>query len=112
MSTPGTLDLSEVQGDDWTLTLNFTNSLGYAVDLTGKTYTAQVRRNYKDDNVVGTWTIDTSGAATGVLSLSMDNATTATLTKSYYYWDLQENDAGFITTLLVGEITMIPEVTR
>lgn len=111
MSTPGTLNLSEVQGDDWTLTLSFTNSLGYAVDLSGATWNAQVRRNYKDDNVAATWTVDTSGAASGVLALSLSHTATAALTKSHYYWDLQQT-SGTVTTLLIGEITMIPEVTR
>jgi hypothetical protein len=42
----------------------------------------------------------------------MSPAASALLSPGYYYWDLQENASGAISTLLSGMVTVIADVTR
>jgi hypothetical protein len=37
---------------------------------------------------------------------------TAALDPGYYYWDLQENASGTITTVLQGTVNVLADVTR
>ena len=113
MTVPATLNLEEVQGDDWLITCNVIDINGYAVDLTGSTYTGQIRRSKtKNSPVAASFSIDTTDLATGTFVLSLSAAESSLLTSRYYYYDIQQSDYfGFKTTTLSGKITMIREVT-
>lgn len=113
MSIPATLNLTEVQGDDWLITLNFQDANSYVVDLSTSTFLASIRRGTtKNSPVEASFTIDDTNADTGVLILELPNANSALLSRSAYYWDLQETDAdNKIVTLIYGKITIINDVT-
>jgi hypothetical protein len=42
----------------------------------------------------------------------MSAASSAELDPGYFYWDLQENASGTITTVLSGQVTVLADVTR
>lgn len=113
MTTPATLNLEEVQGDDWLITCTFIDASGYAIDLSASTFTCQIRRGKtRNSPLAASFSIDTTDAATGIVVLSLSSAESALLTGRYYYYDLQQIDSdGKYTTLLGGKITLIKEVT-
>jgi hypothetical protein len=53
----------------------------------------------------------TDGAA-GQLTATFSATGTAALDPGFLYWDLQENAAGVITTILSGTVTVLADVTR
>ncbi len=113
MATPATLNLTEVQGDDWAITLVFQDADSYAVDLSTSTFLASIRRGMtKNSPVEASFAIDDTNADTGVLILELPNADSSLLGRAAYYWDLQETDADDkVITLIYGKITIINDVT-
>jgi predicted metalloendopeptidase len=113
MTTPGELNLTEVQGDDWQIELNFIDGSGYAVDFSGSEFTAFIRRSKaKSAPIAALFQIDTDDVDLGVLVLSLGHSSSSELKDRYYYYDLQQIDSdGKYTTLLGGKITLIKEVT-
>lgn len=113
MTVPATLNLEETQGDDWSITCNFIDASGYAIDLSASTFTAQIRkRGSRNSSLVTSFSIDTSDADVGVLVLSLTAEQTALLTQKHYYYDLQQDDYyGYRLTVLAGKITLTREVT-
>jgi hypothetical protein len=113
MSLPSVLNLEEVQGDDWSITMNFIDTDGYAIDLSTSTCTAQIRRGKsKTSSVVASFTVDATDAATGVLVLTLGNASSNLLSAKTYYYDVQQSDYfAAVTTLVGGKITIQNDVT-
>lgn len=112
MTVPAGLDLQEVQGDDWLITCNVVDVNGYAVDLSGSTYVAKIKRSKTNSSAVASFTIDATNLALGTFVLSLSAAESSLLTARHYYYDIQqESFAGFKTTIVAGKITMIKEVT-
>lgn len=81
-----------------------------AVDVSARTYTAQIRRTTEGD-VVADMTIDMSGAASGEVAFSIQDADTAELDGTYV-WDLQQDTGGIVRTLLAGSFVVRRDVTR
>lgn len=108
MTVPATLNLSEVQGDDWSITLNFIDDSGYAIDLSMSTYISNVRRGKsRKSPIVAQFDIDNSNAATGVLIMELSHTQTDAFEAKTYYYDLQGTDYyGRKTTILGGKITI------
>jgi hypothetical protein len=46
------------------------------------------------------------------MAVTFAAADTADLDPGFLYWDLQENAAGVITTILSGTVTVLADVTR
>jgi hypothetical protein len=81
-----------------------------AVDVSARTYTAQVRST-PDGAVVATFTIDMTSAATGVVGYSLPDTTTDDLSGSYV-WDFQQSTGGVVRTLMGGAFVVDKDVTR
>lgn len=131
---PGTLDLvgdaAIYQGDIYEHELTFTDDADTpaALNLSTGTWRAQLRRHPADDDVLASFTIDTTGAATGVLVISLTASQTAALgaalvalletgrryqravTDVEAYWDLEDTDSG--ATYLAGRAAVVLEVSR
>lgn len=82
------------------------------VDITGRTYAAQLRTSPDIATISATATCAITNAAGGVMQAVFSAASTSTLSPGYYYWDLQENASGTITTVLQGTVTVLADVTR
>lgn len=113
MTTPSTVNLNEVQGDDWSIEFNFIDELAYAIDLSTATITAAIRRGRtKNSPIAASFDIDMSNAATGVVVLELTSAISALLTSKTYYYDIQKSDYyGLKSTLVGGKINMQRELT-
>jgi len=108
----------ELYGDDeWALRItmrarNADGTPGAAIDLTGRTYRAQIRQTAAATAVLVELEVDTTAAASGVVVVSIPDAVNQRgLTGE---WDLQETLPGGSrpTTLFRGPVTWTQDVTR
>lgn len=112
MATPAEQDLVVTRGDTLTVNVTMTTNGTTPIDITGRTYTSMVRANYEDPTAAATFTCSITNAAGGVVQLVMSPTSTAALEPFNYYWDLQENASGVISTVLAGAFVVLPDVTR
>ena len=100
------------QGTDFTMTVDVQNALGNALDLTGYTIAAQIRKTYGSSNVTAVFTTAHNGA-NGQVTMSLPDATTAAIESGRYVYDLMiESGAGEKTRVIEGQATVTPGVTR
>lgn len=99
------------RGDDYLHVVAFHDSAGGPVDKTGCTYTAQIRASAESTTVLATMVAAVDGP-TGQVTLTLDDAVTATLVPGRRHWDLEELSATGIVTKLAGTADIIADVTR
>lgn len=115
MATVGKRNITIVKGDDYThvVTLNTrTGSTLNPVNITGRTYTAQLRRVKTQDTVDATFTCTLSDAVNGEITITLGHTDTAALRVGTYYWDLQQIASGVRNTILSGKAEVVSDVTR
>jgi hypothetical protein len=113
MAVPAEQDLVTTRGDTLTADVTIFGSDGTTpINITGRTYTSMVRLNYDDVSPAATFTCTVTNGSAGELQMVMSAASTAVLRAGNYYWDLQENASGIITTILAGAFVVLPDVTR
>lgn len=112
MATPGRLNLKIVRGDTQNIVVNLTSNGTTPIDITGRTYRAQIRTT-KDSGIVdASFTCTVTNGASGQVTCSMSAATTAGLASGTHYWDLEETNSGVVTTIFAGTVTVLADVTR
>ena len=113
-----TLDLALKRGDSNQFSVIVYDADDAAMDLTGYSYTAQIRRTADSVTVVGTFTVDSADEATGELRLSLPVAVSETLDTTLPLggvWDLQisrPEATPIITTTHGGDVTVTEDVSR
>lgn len=112
MAAPVTQDLTITRGDTETVVLVSTTDGSTPINITGRTYTAQLRTSPDISIVSASFTCNVTNGAAGEVTCVLSAASTALLDPGYYYWDLQENASGTISTLLSGTVTVLADVTR
>ena len=83
---------------------------GVTEDVSGRTYTAQIRRSPNAATAYDV-TVDMTEAADGILILRMDPEVTQELTGDFV-WDLEENNGGTIRTRVSGPWSFTADTTR
>lgn len=116
------LDLRLRQGADFSTTLTFTNSDGSAVDLTGATLAAEIRKGPGMSELLASFVVAICIPATlGTALMSLPAAVSALIPAvpdwldegASYWWDLELIDsAGEISCPLYGKVFMLLEITR
>jgi hypothetical protein len=112
MPAPATQDLTITRGDTETVVLTLTSDGTTPINVTGRTYTAQIRTTPDIAVISASFTCTVTNGAGGVVTCVLSPAASALLSPGYYYWDLQENASGAISTLLSGMVTVLADVTR
>lgn len=114
MAVPATLDLQIVRGDTESVvvTLYTDDAQTVPVNITGRTYTAQIRPDTESTTVSATWTCTVTNGAGGVVTCVLPSSQSVTLNPGLFRWDLQENASGTISTLLAGQVTVLADTTR
>jgi hypothetical protein len=112
MAAPAKQDLIITRGDTETVVVTMVDDVGAAIDITGRTYTSQMRTtpDISAISITGVGAV-TDGAA-GKLTVTFSATGTAALDPGFLYWDLQENASGVISTILSGTVTVLADVTR
>lgn len=113
MATPGTFNIQYTRGDTFSQSMIVKDSTGAAVNLTGWTVTSQIRVTEDDVNPVVSFTV-TNGGSTGLITLALTAAQTASLPlTSGGLYDVQLVDpSGNVSTYVGGTVTMKKDVTR
>lgn len=113
MAVPADQDLTITRGDTETLVINLTSDDdGTPINITGRTYRAQIRQSQDSTTIKASFTCVLSNAASGQVTCTLAAADSATLPVGKAYWDLEENASGVITTILSGNVTVTADVTR
>lgn len=109
---PAKQDIKIMRGDTEVLNITITDSAGVPVNLTGNTFSSQIRYNRNDSSVAAAFTCAITNAAQGQVSLTLSSGSSALLNDGTAYWDLQRTDAGVVTTVIAGKCTVLADVTR
>lgn len=112
MAAPARQDLTITRGDTETVEVTITTDGTTAVNITGRTYTSQMRTTPDIAAISITGTCAVTNGAAGKMAVTFAAANTADLDPGFLYWDLQENASGVITTILSGTVTVLADVTR
>lgn len=85
---------------------------GLPVNITGRTYAAQIRTAVNDATPLATFTCTITDAPAGKMVASLTAASTSTLPTGNACWDLQETNGSVVTTLVGGSVSIVRDVTR
>jgi hypothetical protein len=120
----GKYNLEIAQGSDYTLAMTLKDPTGTPIDLTGHTFTGQIRKTASDFTVQASFTfiLLNQGTDPGRVNMSLSAATSSgiTLNKSQgasrkittMTYDVESDNAGSITRWLEGLVQLSPEVTK
>ena len=98
------------QGTTFNTDFVFTDEQDNPIDFTSYQGSSQMRKSYSSSTAY-TFTVGLS--STGVVSLSMNAATTSSITAGRYLYDVEVRDSSNVVSRLVeGIVTVTPEVTR
>ena len=101
-------------GADYTTTVSVTDSSGAALDLTGYTAAAQIRKTYESSSATVSFTAAfVSPRTTGQITISLTGTQTAAVSAGRYVYDvLITSDASEKTRVVEGIVTFNPRVTQ
>lgn len=100
------------KGDSYSHEVRLKNSSNTAINISNRNYTSQIRRSKASEEVVQNFTIQITDAVNGILVISLAADLTSNIRVGTYYYDLQEDNSGIITTLMGGRMIISGEVTR
>jgi hypothetical protein len=107
-------NLSIDQGASFSSDVTVKDANNNAFNLTGYTAAAKMAKGYASTRTRTTITATVAGdATTGVVTLSMTAADTASLDAERYVYDLEitQTSSGAVTRVIEGIITVRPQVT-
>ena len=100
------------QGIDFSISVALTDSTNSALNLTGSSFLAQIRKSHGSSTVKGTFTASHDGTG-GNLTLTLTDVQTAAIEAGRYVYDVLQTDAsGGKTRLMEGQLIMTPSVSR
>jgi len=112
MAQPADQDLTITRGDTETLVVTITTDGSTAVNITGRTYKAQIRSQQDSTTIKASFTCTVTSGATGQVTCVLSATSSAALSAGLYFWDLEENASGVVSTILSGNVTVLADVTR
>lgn len=112
MAVPAKQNLSITRGDTETVVVTMKDSAGVAINVTGRTYRAQIRTTKDSSTIDASFTCTVTNGAAGEITCTILPATTATLSVGTHYWDFEETSAGIVSTILAGSVNVLADVTR
>jgi len=100
------------QGTDFSITVDVTDTSGGALNMSGYSAAAQIRKTYGSSTVSSTFTTSIA-EVTGQVTLSLTDTQTTALESGRYVYDLNVTSGGGQTTRVVeGQAIVTPGVTR
>lgn len=98
------------QGSSFSTSIVLTDNDGVALNLTGYTGAAQIRKHYTSSTAV-TFTV-TIDALNGEVGLSLTSTQTAAIAAGRYVYDVELTIGSLVSRVIEGIITVTPEVTK
>lgn len=118
----GTKDLVIEQGGTFQKTIVLKDGAGVVIDLTGYTGRGQIRRTYRSEAIVASFTFDYTYLSVGKVTFSLSAAVTEGITagesdsdiRSKYVYDIElvKTADGTVKRVLKGNVYVSPNVTR
>ena len=106
-------DLSIDAGADFETTLDLIADDGTSIDVSGYSFSSQIRKSYYSANATANIAISITDAVNGNTILSLDAANTANIPPGRYVYDVKMIDTtNTVTRIVEGIITVTPAVTR
>ena len=100
------------QGATFTTTVTVTDSSGSAVNLSGYSVAAQIRKTFLSASATA-FTASISNASSGEITISLTPTQTAALEAGRFVYDVVITASGGTKTRVVeGQVTVNPSVTR
>lgn len=112
MANPANYPLTIIIGDTKTVSVTMKDASGTAINITGRTYSAQLRAQIDDTSPLASFTCSVVSGAAGTLSASLSSSTTSSLSAGDGVWSLRETNSGVVTTLLEGPVRIVVSPTR
>ena len=101
------------QDADFTTTVTINDSAGTALDLTGYTALAMIRKTYQSTTATTFTSTFVSPRTSGQITISLTDTQTATLEAGRYVYDMVITDSsGNKTRVVEGIATVNPSVSR
>ena len=97
-------DISIYTGDTYVHEVIINDSANTAIDISGRTYVAQIKQSYRSEDIVLTFSTTITDAANGKMQMSLTKTQTATLKSGKYVYDLEEQNGATTLTLLRGDV--------
>jgi len=107
-----TRNISIYKGDTYTHEISIRDSSNTAINISDRTYVAQIKRSSGASDSVISFTSTITDAANGVLQISLTSAQTSELQSGVYKYDLQETNGSNVLTLMTGNATITGDITR
>ena len=100
------------QGSDFSTVISLTDSNNDALNLTGYSALAQIRKTYGSTTIAATFTTVLT-TDSGQLTMSLTDVVTAAMTSGRYVYDVLLTDgSGDKTRVLEGQAVLTPGVSR
>jgi hypothetical protein len=112
MAVPAKQNFSITRGDTETVIVNITTDGSTPIDITGRTYRAQLRATKDSGSISASFACTITDALDGQVTCVLSAESTATLAAGTYYWDFEENNSGVVTTIIAGTVNVLADVTR
>jgi hypothetical protein len=98
------------QGATFNTTYTIHDAIDEPIDFTGFTANSQIRKAYSSSN---SYVFDVALSNNGLVTLSMNAATTSSIVAGRYVYDVEvESLSGIRSRIVEGIITVTPQVTR
>ena len=110
-----TYNFNIFQGADFSLNVELKDSLGVARNLTGKSFRGMARRRIEDTLPAFEFVFTPIDLSIGTFSIKITSDTTTGLSDrriTKFVYDVEMFLGADVERILMGEITMYPEVTR
>lgn len=99
------------QGDTYLHDITITDSSNAAIDITDRTYLAQMRPFPGSNTITANFTVQLVSPSNGQLRLSLSAQQTSNISTGVYSYDLQETNNNVVLTLMAGSATVLGQVT-
>ena len=112
MSKPAKLNLDITHGEDFVMTMAVAND-GVAVDITGWTFTGQIRQSAGMPPVLADFVFTITDAAAGEVQITLADTVTAALPTTTLKFDWWVNyGADIDAPLAAGDVTVYSRITE
>jgi hypothetical protein len=100
------------KGDSYTHEIRIRNSANVNTNITGRTYTSQMRKSRSSDSIILSFTVVIADAVNGVINMSLTPEATSSIQPGTYFYDFEETNSGYVTTLMTGKVSLVGQVSR
>jgi len=107
----GERNISIYQGDTYVHNVTMQDSNGDAIDISGRSYSGQMRKSPGASDVAATFSSTITNGAAGEVQFVLGANVTSNIAAGLYYYDFQETNGSIILTLMAGTATVVPQVT-